>query len=101
VNRKHRTRTRQKQINILHTTTKKRHSQKQVTQVVVWGTLVLAMIAVLGVGLNFGINLLLKQVLYTNPRYNLSEIDIEPKGVLPNTPFGRPPIWKRGRIYGR
>ncbi len=80
MNRKHRTRTRQKQINILHTTTKKRHSQKQVTQVVVWGTLVLAMIAVLGVGLNFGINLLLKQVLYTNPRYNLSEIDIEPKG---------------------
>ena len=80
MNRHHRTRARQKQINILHTTTKKRHSQKQVTQVVVWGSLVLAMIAVVGIGLHFGVSLLLSQMLYTNPRYNLSEIDIEPKG---------------------
>jgi len=80
MNRRHRTRTRQKQINILHTKTQKRHSQKQVTQVVVWGSLVLAMVAVVGVGLHFGINLLLNETLYTNPRYNLSEIDIEPRG---------------------
>jgi len=80
MNRRHRTRTRQKQINILHTTTKKRHSQRQVTQVVVWSSLVLAMVAVVGIGLHFGINFLLNQLLYTNPRYNLSEIDIEPHG---------------------
>lgn len=80
MNRRHRTRTRQKQINILHTTTKKRHSQKQVTQVVVWGSLVLALMAIVGIGLHVGINVLLNQMLYTNPRYNLSEIDIEPRG---------------------
>ena len=33
MNRRTRTRTRQKQINILHTTTRKRHSQKQVVQI--------------------------------------------------------------------
>jgi len=80
MNRRHRTRTRQKQINILHTTTKKRHSQRQVTQYVVWGSLVLAMIAVIGLSLRMGINLLLEQMLYTNPRYNLADIDIEPRG---------------------
>ncbi len=80
MNRRHRTRTRQKQINILHTTTKKRHSQKQVTQYVVWGSLVLVMVMAVGIGLHIGINLLLKQLLYTNPRYNLVDIDIEPHG---------------------
>ena len=52
MNRRHRTRTRQKQINILHTTTKKRNSNKQITQIVVWSSLVLAMIAVVGIGLH-------------------------------------------------
>ncbi len=33
MNRRTRTRTRQKQINILHTTTRKRHSRKQVVQI--------------------------------------------------------------------
>jgi len=80
MNRRHRTRTRQKQINILHTTTKKRHSQKQVTQVVVWGSLALAMTVIMGIGLHFGIDFLLNRLLYTNPRYNLSDIDIEPHG---------------------
>jgi cell division septal protein FtsQ len=80
MNRRHRTRSRQKQINILHTTTKKRQSQRQVTHLVVWGTLVLGMVAVVGIGLHLGVNLLLNQVLYTNPRYSLNEIDIEPRG---------------------
>lgn len=80
MNRRHRTRTRQKQINILHTTTRKRHSQRQVTQIVVWSSLVLVIIAVVGIGLHVGINLLLEKVLYTNPRYSLSEINVEPRG---------------------
>jgi cell division protein FtsQ len=79
MNRRTRTRSRQKQINILHTTTRKRHSQKQVAQAAVWCSAVLAMIVVVGVGLHFGIALLLEQVLYTNPRYTLNEIDIEPR----------------------
>ena len=41
---------------------------------------VLAMIVAVGVGLHFGMALLLKQVLYTNPHYTLNEIDIEPRG---------------------
>jgi cell division protein FtsQ len=79
-NRRTRTRTRQKQINILHTTTRKRHSQKQIVQIIVWCSVVLAMIVVIGAGLHFGINLVLDRVLYTNPRYNLTKIEIEPRG---------------------
>ena len=75
-----RVRSRQKQINILHTNTRKRHSQKQVVQVVGWCSLVLAMIVAVGIGLHLGINLVLDQVLYSNPRYSLNEIDIEPHG---------------------
>ena len=74
------TRARQKQINILHTTTTKRHSQKQITQVVVWCSLVLAMIVAVGASLHFGINFVLDRVLYTNPRYVLNKIQIEPRG---------------------
>jgi cell division septal protein FtsQ len=79
MNRRTRTRTRQKQINILHTTTRKRHSQKQVTQAGIWCGLVLGMIVVVGVGLHFGIALVLDRALYTNPRYDLTKIEIEPR----------------------
>lgn len=80
MNRRIRTRSRQKQINILHTTTRKRHSQKQVMQAAMWCGSVLAMIAAVGVGLHFGIALLLDQVLYSNPHYALDKIEIEPRG---------------------
>jgi len=80
MNRRTRTRTRQKQINILHTTTRKRHSQKQVLQVAVWCSLVLAMIVIVGVGFHFGTELVLDRVLYTNHRYDLNKIEIEPRG---------------------
>src|SRR5476651_799481 len=79
-NRRTRTRTRQKQINILHTTTRKRHSQKQIMQVAVWCSLVLGMIVAVGAGLNFGIDFVLDRVLYTNSRYVLNKIEIEPRG---------------------
>jgi cell division septal protein FtsQ len=80
MNRRTRTRTRQKQINILHTTTRKRHSRKQVVQMAVWCGLVLAMIVAVGAGLHFGIALVLDRVLYTNPRYELAKIEIDPPG---------------------
>ncbi|MCE0522741.1 MAG: FtsQ-type POTRA domain-containing protein [Methylacidiphilales bacterium] len=79
MNRRTRTRTRQKQINILHTTTRKRHSRKQVMQVAVWCSLVLAMIVAVGVGLHFGVAMVLDRVLYSNPRYVLTKIVIEPR----------------------
>jgi cell division protein FtsQ len=79
MNRRTRTRTRQKQINILHTTTRKRHSRKQVMQMAVWCSLVLAMIVAVGAGLHFGIAMVLDRVLYTNPRYDLAKIEIEPR----------------------
>jgi len=78
-NRRTRTRSRQKQINILHTTTRKRHTQKQLMQVAFWCSLVLAMIVAVGVGLHFGIDFVLNRVLYTNPRYVLNKIEIEPR----------------------
>jgi cell division septal protein FtsQ len=80
MNRRTHTRSRQKQINILHTTTRKRHSQKQVMRVVVWCSLVLAMIVAVGASLHFGIEMALDRVLYTNPRYRLNKIQIEPRG---------------------
>jgi len=81
MNRRTRTHTRQKkQINILHTTTRKGHSRKQVMQVAVWCGLVLAMIVAVGASLHFGIALVLDRVLYTNPHYELAKIEIEPSG---------------------
>jgi cell division septal protein FtsQ len=80
MNRRTRTRTRQNQINILHTTTRKRHSQKQVMRMGAWCGLVLGMIVAVGAGLHFGIALALDRVLYTNPRYVLNKIEIEPRG---------------------
>jgi cell division septal protein FtsQ len=80
MNRRTRTRSRQKQINILHTNTRQRHSQKQIVQMGVWCGLVLGMIVVVGVVLHLGINFALNQVLYTNPRYELTKIEIEPRG---------------------
>lgn len=80
MNRRARTRTRQNQINILHTTTRKRHSRKQVMRMAAWCGLVLAMIVAVGAGLHFGIAMALDRVLYTNPRYELTKIEIEPSG---------------------
>jgi cell division septal protein FtsQ len=80
VKRQNRNRSRQKQINILHTTTRQRHSRKQFTQMGVWLGVVLAMIVAVGVALHFGIGLLLDHALYRNPRYVLDKIEIEPAG---------------------
>jgi len=80
MSRRTRTRNRQKQINILHTTTTRRHSQKQIAQMAVWCSLVLAMIVAVGAGLHFGIEFALDRVLYNNPRYVLNKIEIEPRG---------------------
>jgi cell division septal protein FtsQ len=73
-------RARQKQINILHTTTRKRHSQKQFSMAVFWTAIVVTMIAAVGVALHFGIDMLLNRVLYTNPHYVVKKIEIEPAG---------------------
>ncbi|MCE0497771.1 MAG: FtsQ-type POTRA domain-containing protein [Methylacidiphilales bacterium] len=80
MNRRRTNRTRQKQINILHTTARKRHSQRQVTQIAGWVALVLVMIVVVGVAFRVGLGLLLDYALYDNPHYTLQKIDIEPEG---------------------
>jgi cell division protein FtsQ len=83
MNRRANTRTRsrqKKQINILQTTTRQRHSQKQIMQIAGWSGLVLALIIAVSVTLHFAINFVLKQVLYTNPHYVLNKIEIEPEG---------------------
>ncbi len=78
--RRPRPRNRQKQINILHTTARKQHSQKQLMQWAGWITLIVAVASAVGIGLHFGVSLVLDRALYTNAHYNLSEIDIEPRG---------------------
>jgi cell division septal protein FtsQ len=78
--RRTRSRTQQKQINILHTTTQQRHSRKQVTHAGIWTVVVVAMIAVVGVALHLGIGILLNHVLYSNSRYTLKKIEIDPPG---------------------
>jgi cell division septal protein FtsQ len=78
---RHRTnRTRQKQINILHTTARKRHSQQQIARVLGWGGLILVMIVVVGIAFRVGLGLLLDYALYRNPHYVLQKIEIEPEG---------------------
>ncbi len=77
--RRHRKNVRQKQINILHTNTRTRHSRKQLTQAAVWTGIVLAMIVAVGAGLHFGLGLVLDYALYHNPRYTLNDIQIEPR----------------------
>jgi hypothetical protein len=78
MSRRLRNRTRQKQINILHTTTRKRHSRQQVTQIAVWFGVVMAMIVAVGIGLHFGLSIVLNYALYENPRYTLTDIQIDP-----------------------
>lgn len=80
VTRRPRSRNRQRQINILHTTARKQHSQKKIMQWAGWIGLVLAMTVVVGVGLHLGINLVLDRLLFTNDHYALNEIEIEPRG---------------------
>jgi cell division protein FtsQ len=80
MSRRTRTQSRQKQINILHTTTRKRHSQKQIVEIGMWCGLVLGMIVVISVSLHFCIALVLDKVLFSNPRYVLNRIEIEPRG---------------------
>jgi cell division septal protein FtsQ len=69
---------RQKQINILHTTTRKRHSRQQYAQLGFWAAVVMAMVLAVGFALHLGVNFLLDRALYNNPHYALAKIEIEP-----------------------
>ena len=74
-----RQRPRPKQFNILHSTTAPKHSRKEIAQVIGWCALVLAMIVIIGTSLHFGIAFVLDRVLYSNTRYALHQIDVEPR----------------------
>ena len=50
-----------------------------------WIGIVVAMVAVVGVGLHLGISLVLDRVLFTNDHYALNEIQIEPRGHFSET----------------
>jgi len=73
-------RARQKQINILHTTTRKRHSRKQFTMAGFWTVIVVAMIVAVGFALHLGVSFLLNHALYGNSHYVVNKIEIEPAG---------------------
>jgi cell division protein FtsQ len=73
-----RNRTRQKQINLLHTTVRKRHSRKQVAGVAFWSIGIMTLLLALAFGLHLGLGFAASRLLYENPRYTLKKIDIEP-----------------------
>ena len=74
-----RNRQRQKQINILHTTVRKRHSRKQLTSVSLWITGIrTAGRCASGVGIHFGVGFAADRLLYHNPHYTLRKIEIQP-----------------------
>jgi len=73
-----RNRQRQKQINILHTTVRKRHSRKQLTSVGLWSTGIVALLIALVVAFHFGVGFAADHLLYHNPHYTLRKIEIEP-----------------------
>jgi len=77
-----RPRSRSKHLNILHTNTPKQPSRKEVLQAAGWCGLVLAMVLMVGASLHFGIAFALDHVLYSNPRYVLNKIEIEPRGHI-------------------
>ncbi len=77
-----RNRTRQKQINLLHTTVRKRHSREQVFGVAAWSTGIMAALLLFAFGLHAGIGFVASHLLYQNPRYALKRVDIQPAGAF-------------------
>ena len=78
--RRRSSRGRPKQINILHTTPRPRHSRKQATYLGFWAAVIMMMVVAVGFALHYGVSLLLDRALYSNPHYTLDEIAIEPAG---------------------
>jgi len=76
--RQPRNRRRQKQINILHTAVRKRHSRQQLTTVVLWSAGIVTLLVALVAGVHFGLGFAADHLLYHNPRYALKKIEIEP-----------------------
>ena len=72
-------RSRQRQINILHTTTRKAPSRQHYAQFGFWAAVIMAMLVAVGFALHLGIGVLLDRALYQNPHYTLQKIEIEPK----------------------
>lgn len=75
-----RNRTRQKQINLLHTGVRKRHSRQQFAGVILWSTGIMTVLVAVAFGLHLAIGLVAGRLLFDNPRYALKKIDIEPEG---------------------
>jgi hypothetical protein len=75
-----RNRRKQKQINLLHTTVRKRHSRQQVAGLVLWIGGIVTLIVALAVGLHVGLGFAADHLLYENDHYKLRKIVIEPEG---------------------
>jgi cell division protein FtsQ len=76
-------RKRQKQINLLHTAVRKRHSRAQVAGVAGWSIGIMTLLILLAIGLHVGIGFVAGHLLYDNPAYTLQKIAIEPEGFSP------------------
>jgi cell division protein FtsQ len=73
-----RNRRKQKQINLLHTNVRKRHSRQQVTGAALWSIGIMTLLIALALGVHVGLGFAAKHLLYDNDRYDLHKIVIEP-----------------------
>jgi cell division septal protein FtsQ len=75
-----RARRKQKQINLLQTTVRKRHSREQITSVALWSAGIMTLLIVLAIGLHIGLGFAADRLLFNNDHYDLKKIVIEPEG---------------------
>ena len=75
-----RNRRKQKQINLLHTTVRKRHSREQVAGIALWSVGIMTVLIVLAVGVHLGLGFAASRLLFDNDHYKLRKIVIEPEG---------------------
>jgi cell division protein FtsQ len=75
-----RNRIRQHEIHLLHATTRKKHSRRQIAKWCLMVGVVLVSITAAAVGTHFAMNAFLDKALRKNPQYALREISVESKG---------------------
>ena len=76
-------RKRQQQINILHATTQKRRSRKEVVRALLWVGGGIGSLAVTALTAHLLVGLVMKETLYENPRFTLKTIRVEAREGAP------------------
>ncbi len=75
-------RVRRPEVNILFTTTSKKHQRKKLVQYGLLTLLMLGTLTAVGLGTHFAVEAFLSRALYQNPRYALKQIVVDAKGGI-------------------